>query len=126
MARDFYFLDGLENEYNLKDLKKYSKYIEDYIKEARNNLNKVIDQANKAIQVQWKYEVCIEKEKNWYGDKKVYYTVTLRHKPIVNNLNAKNELKHVKRFGGREKKDALKYANDLAKEYRTELIKIRI
>lgn len=118
--------------YDMKRLKSYSDMVnrdierlEEIIKKLKNYQMDIYEHAQTVANTQFKSVVTLVRRRN-YDTNHVKYHVQLEMRPNVGTNYIENEwvygfYKHEKMFIGRERHLALKYADQLAKQYQSEI-----
>ncbi|PHD06398.1 hypothetical protein COF54_15310 [Bacillus toyonensis] len=124
--------DKFKHIYDMKRLKSYSDMaqnditrLEEVIKKLKNYQMDIYEHAQTVANTQFKSVVTLVRRRN-YDTNHVKYHVQLEMRPNVGTDYIENEwvygfYKHEKMFTGRERHLALKYADQLAKQYQSEI-----
>lgn len=129
MNFDYYDIQALKQNYDIKTLTDYTRYAAEELARTKTRIDKYLiacnEQAQLVLETTFINEVIIERSGGWRGSK-VYYYVSYKQRPVI-----PEEIQgHIyypstdsKRFGGKEKKQAFEYSQVLAKKYNAPVIR---
>lgn len=137
MQRHTYYVDPLEYKhvYDMERLKTYNSYAERDIKRLLEGIEKIkhyqlelYAHVQTVLQTDIKKIVVISRRTEGYGSKsKIVYHVQLEYRPDIEEYNRHNysiKYEHDKRFTGIQRREAIRYAEQLAKEHYTKVEKL--
>lgn len=121
--------------YNMKTLKDYCDYAENDIKRAEEHIRKIreyqralYEHVQEVVNTEVKPVVRMHRSED-YNTKKKQYSVCIEmvpqvEKEYINGDRVYAEYKEQKNFIGTERREAIKYAEELSKQYRCEIQKV--
>lgn len=124
-------IEYIKSIFDIESLKRQYKWAEDDIQDIKKYMQTITEQVQKALKAEYRHTIVIRREKSYYGDKKVYYYVSIKSKIFVDGIEqTRNVTPHFKeyeklhqKFGGLEKKKAVEYAESLRKQFNFQVVK---
>lgn len=119
--------------YDLERLKQYSEYADrdiqralEYIDKVKAYRTEIYEHAQHVASSAFEYVVILERSTDYSTNKK-HYNVSLHHRPIglseVKNNKVYGTYTHQKHFPGKDRHEALKYSEELSRQYHCKIEK---